>query len=240
MPTARGAPSGRKKRVYTAITGINAQASRSALCGLVRNSHSVEAALGRPRDLKCGYSLRSLSFDATGGERPDMEHVVECQMAGHVLTYAPSWASIIRQIDADGSLKKQPIVVQNALAPIIKTHNSGLNLTWATHNVNMKKKSACESGLRSLDTGRELDDTLENLLTRYISQGEGKRDEAEASKLAAAITRKLRDVEPSYEADLRGVTAEASVGTVSERAQRERMYDELADELSALYGALHL
>jgi len=173
-----------------------------------------------------------------------MEHVVEGQMDGHVLAYCanPELRYRLRQVD----LALPGSVRNTVFAPYHGVHNGAPNLTFASHALNMKKEGAVHACLLQLDRGGALEAGLPRELLRSLmaptKKGAPGREEEEAGAVAAAIVRRLREVEEGYVAALEGVTAaDPSLAAVQgSRAAVVAMYGQLAEEMGQLYGALQL
>lgn len=233
--------------MYTAVEGPSPAAIRSALAVMVRE-HSTKVLQDRCRGradstgrFACGYSG---SLGGLGRGELDIEHVVEGQMDGHVLAYCPDpeLRYRLRQVDLNlpGSVRA------TVFAPYHAVHNGEANLTFAGHALNMKKEGAVRACLLQLDRGGQLDAGLPRELLRSLmaptKKGVPGRDEEEAGAVAAAIVRRLRDVEGGYVAALEGVSA-SDPGLAAVQGSRTAvvaMYGQLAEEVGQLYGALQL
>jgi hypothetical protein len=225
--------SGGKAHIYLRIPGLDVAETRTVLCGIVRGPVG-----STPDRVVCGYSLRPL---ARGEDKIDTEHIVECQMAGHVLVHTPSLRAIIRQVNMNNAkLTQQPIVVQNVLKPLYAVHNSDLNLCHTTHNINMKKEKATERALHTFDKERPADGPFEEVVRNYLRTGRGARDDAESSRIASTIARAMHETGERYSGQLRDKPVTGDVGSITAQGERRRIYEELSEELLELLRAMGL
>ena len=249
-----------KIRVYVAVPGEGRrpEAIRSQMLDLLRQPaaslrrHCQDT---RPDRFVCGYTGRSLAWERRdvrpGLPQADVEHIIEGQMDGHVLAYCDDaeLRKRLRLLDTGVTLP-HGFVRSTVFAPHYRIHNSDLNLTFADHSLNMCKKGPVMAALTRLDAGRALERPLQALmtasLTGWLAPGgvpaEAALDEDAASKLAARICARMRDVEGPYCAALEAVGPDdAAIAGVQGSVQPlVAMYAAIAEEMGQLYGALGL
>jgi hypothetical protein len=233
-----------KTRVYVAIPGPAPAELRSALAVGLRDANIRSKCRTAPTRNVCGYTGAALGFESM-----DVEHKVEGQMDGHAIAYCENDELRLRLRQVDLALPGQ--VRNSVFLPYYSLHNDPLNVTFASHQVNMRKEGATKSMLNLLDKGQSLSDSrgLHAELLRTLSAPLPKGASAvpmtgeEAARCAAAIVGALRDMEDAYVARLTGVAPHDPGLAMVQPGQRRRvvqMYGDLGEEVGQLYGALGL
>jgi hypothetical protein len=200
-------PPGRKQRVHETFPSEDAyDAWQSRYTAFVRDDNiRNSAAVQRRTDRTvCLYSLRPRPWQDL-----DVEHVIEGQMSGYaIVNCAAAHAFISRRLrQVDTSLPG--FVRRSVLQPYFELHNADLNLVFADHNSNMKKKAAVEHALKELSRGRELERGLHGILAARFASGTAAVDADEADACATRVIAALRQTHPAYCGGLEAVSASA-------------------------------
>ena len=123
------------------------------------------------------------------------------------------------------------------LQPYYEVHNADLNLVFADHLRNMKKKAAVDHALKELERGRELERGLHGVLARQFATGAAAVDADEADACAKRVCDALRRVEPAYTRSLEAVSASApafAAMQAPDRAAAARVYSDIGEFIGTL------
>jgi len=123
------------------------------------------------------------------------------------------------------------------LQPYYEVHNADLNLVFADHWSNMKKKAAVEHALKELECGRELERGLHGVLARQFATGAAPVDADEADACARRVCDALRRTKPAYTRSLEAVSPAAPAFAAMEardRATAARVYSDIGEFMDTL------
>jgi hypothetical protein len=187
----------------------------------IRNSATVQRRTDRTQ---CIYSLRPRPWDEL-----DVEHVIEGQMDGYAIVSCPEahafFSRRLREVDTN----LPGFVRRSVLQPYFEVHNADLNLLFADHASNVKKKAAVELALKELDRGKELERGIHGVLAKQFASGASAVDADAAEACASRGVDALRRVHPDYTACLGAVSAAAPAFANMQPADRRAAADVYSD-----------
>ena len=193
----------------------------------------------------------------------EVDRVFECQALGEALRRTTPLRDRFKQMDwSSRQLRRQPIVVQNALSHARDVHNRLPFLAATDKLSNDKKQGAFQVLLNRFAVGDATERSLETELAAKFAAGKDPFESEQAEAMAQMVVAQLRGIEDGYTEALRDVheqdkAARSGTGdggdgggmvggvrsrTVSERAQLERWYgdDGLAGEVVQIFDQLGL